>query len=104
MDFVGAETSFAFADAVVRKGGRIVVVGLIGGRMSMPLPMFPLRALTVSGSYVGAPGEFAEMMAMVRAGEVAPTPVRVRPLAEANAALDALRAGQVAGRAVLAPS
>ena len=103
VDFVGSEASFGFADAVVRKGGRIVVVGLMGGRMSMPLPLFPLRALTVSGSLVGSPGDFAEMMALARAGKIAPTPVRVRPLAEANRVLDSLRAGEVVGRAVLAP-
>lgn len=103
VDFVGSEASFGFADAVARKGGRIVVVGLIGGRMSMPLPMFPLRALTVSGSLVGSPAQFADMMALVRAGRVSPTPVRRRPLAEANSVLDALRAGEIVGRAVLAP-
>ena len=103
VDFVGSEASFGFADAVARKGGRIVVVGLIDGRMSMPLPMFPLRALTVSGSLVGSPAQFADMMALVRAGRVSPTPVRRRPLAEANSVLDALRAGEIVGRAVLAP-
>ena len=103
VDFVGSEASFGFADSVVRKGGRIVIVGLIGGRMSMPLPMFPLRALSVSGSLVGSPREFADMMALVRAGEVPPTPVRTHPLAEANAVLDSLRAGDIVGRAVLTP-
>ena len=103
VDFVGSEASFGFADAVARKGGRIVVVGLMGGRMSMPLPLFPLRALTVSGSLVGSPGDFAEAMALVRAGKVDATPVQVRPLAEANRVLDSLRAGEVVGRAVLAP-
>ena len=103
VDFVGSEASFGFADAVTGKGGRIVVVGLMGGRMSMPLPLFPLRALTVSGSLVGSPGDFAEAMALVRAGKVDATPVQVRPLAEANRVLDSLRAGGVVGRAVLAP-
>lgn len=104
VDFVGSEASFGFADAVARKGGRIVVVGLMGGRMSMPLPLFPLRALTVSGSLVGSPGDFAEAMALVRAGKVDATPVQVRPLAEANRVLDSLRAGGVVGRAVLTPN
>ena len=103
VDFVGSDSSFAFADAIAGRGARIVVVGLIGGRMSMPLPMFPLRALTVTGSLVGAPGAFDEMMAIVRTGRVAPIPVQTRPLAEANSVLDALRAGEIVGRAVLTP-
>ena len=103
VDFVGSDSSFAFADAIAGRGARIVVVGLIGGRMSMPLPMFPLRALTVTGSLVGPPGAFDEMMAIVRTGQVAPIPVQTRPLAEANSVLDALRAGEIVGRAVLTP-
>ena len=39
VDFVGSEQSFAFANAAIRKGGRIIMVGLFGGSMSMPLPM-----------------------------------------------------------------
>ncbi len=42
IDFVGSEATFAFANAAVRRGGRIIIVGLFGGAMSMPLPMFPL--------------------------------------------------------------
>lgn len=103
IDFVGSDSSFAFADSIAARGARIVVVGLIGGRMSMPLPMFPLRALTVTGSLVGTPGAFADMMTVVRAGKVAPIPVQTRPLAEANRVLDALRAGEIVGRAVLTP-
>jgi len=104
VDFVGSDASFAFANAVVRKGGRIVIVGLIGGSMSMPIPMFPLRALTISGSLVGTLDAFADMMALVRSGKVAPIPVRTYPLAEANEVLDALRAGAIVGRAVLTPT
>jgi D-arabinose 1-dehydrogenase-like Zn-dependent alcohol dehydrogenase len=103
VDFVGSETSFAFANSVVRRGGKIIVVGLFGGRMTMPLPMFPLRALTITGSYVGSLSEANEMMCLVRAGKVDPIPVQTRPLDEANKTLDDLRQGRVVGRVVLMP-
>jgi D-arabinose 1-dehydrogenase-like Zn-dependent alcohol dehydrogenase len=103
VDFVGSEASFAFANAAVRKGGRIVVVGLFGGAMSMPLPMFPLRALTVMGSYVGSLREAEEMMTLVRAHKVDPIPVATRPLSEAGKTLDDLRHGRITGRVVLVP-
>jgi D-arabinose 1-dehydrogenase-like Zn-dependent alcohol dehydrogenase len=103
VDFVGSEATFAFAQSVVRRGGRIIIVGLFGGGMSMPLPMFPLRALTVGGSYVGSLAEAEEMMAMVRAGRIDPIPVKTRPLAAANEVLDDLRGGKVIGRVVLTP-
>ncbi len=103
VDFVGSEESFKFANATVRKGGRIVVVGLFGGAMSMPLPMIPLRALTIAGSYVGTLTEAEEMMALVRARQIEPIPVATRPLALASRTLDDLRHGKITGRVVLKP-
>jgi D-arabinose 1-dehydrogenase-like Zn-dependent alcohol dehydrogenase len=103
VDFVGSESSFAFANAIVRRGGKIVVVGLFGGALSMPLPMFPLRALTIMGSFVGSLAEAQEMMALVREGRVAAIPVETRPLSDANRSLDDLRQGNIVGRVVLTP-
>ncbi|HEY1613396.1 MAG TPA: alcohol dehydrogenase [Rhizomicrobium sp.] len=103
VDFVGSESSFAFANAAVRKGGRIVLVGLFGGAMEMPLPMFPLRALTIGGSFVGSLSEAEEMMGLVRAGKVDPIPLEMRPLADAGRTLDDLRNGRITGRVVLTP-
>jgi D-arabinose 1-dehydrogenase-like Zn-dependent alcohol dehydrogenase len=103
VDFVGSETSFAFASSVVRRGGKIIVVGLFGGALSMPLPMFPLRALTVMGSFVGSLTEAQEMMKLVREGRVSPIPIENRPLSEANRTLDDLRGGKIIGRVVLTP-
>jgi D-arabinose 1-dehydrogenase-like Zn-dependent alcohol dehydrogenase len=102
-DFVGSETSFAFASSVVRKGGKIIVVGLFGGRMTMPLPMIPLRAISILGSYVGSLSDAIEMMGLVRAGKVDPIPVQSRPLEDASKTLDDLRQGRVVGRVVLTP-
>jgi alcohol dehydrogenase, propanol-preferring len=103
VDFVGSESSFGFANAIVRKGGRIVIVGLFGGAMAMPLPLFPLRALSIIGSYVGSLPEAQEMMAIVRAGKVDPIPFATRPLSEASKTLSDLREGKITGRVVLTP-
>ncbi len=104
VDFVGSESSFAFANSIVRRGGKIIIVGLFGGAMSMPLPMFPLRALTIEGSFVGSLAEAREMMRLVREGRVSPIPVHERPLADANRTLDDLRKGAIVGRVVLNPN
>ena len=103
VDFVGSEATFAFANSIVRKGGRIIIVGLFGGAMSMPIPMFPMRALTIAGSFVGSLPEAKEMMELVRAGKIDPIPYQTRPLAEASKTLDDLRAGRIIGRVVLTP-
>ena len=103
IDFVGSESSFGFANQSVRRGGRVVVVGLFGGGMSMPIPMFPFRAITIGGSYVGSLAEAEAMMELVRAGKVDPIPVKEVPLSSANQVLEDLKAGKVIGRVVLVP-
>jgi D-arabinose 1-dehydrogenase-like Zn-dependent alcohol dehydrogenase len=103
VDFVGSESTFAFANAAIRKGGKVIVVGLFGGAMGTPIPMFPLRALTLTGSFVGSLPEAEEMMALVRAGKVDPIPVQTRPLSDATKTLDDLRNGRITGRVVLTP-
>ncbi len=103
VDFVGSESSFAFANKAVKKGGKIIVVGLFGGAMSMPLPMIPLRSMTIMGSFVGNLQEAKEMMVLVQAGKVAPIPIEDREMKDANRTLDDLRAGNIVGRVVLKP-
>jgi len=103
VDFVGSEKSFAFASQSVRRGGKVIIVGLFGGAMQMPLPMFPFRALGIQGSMVGSLSDTQEMMELVRAGKVDPVPVTRRPLSAANDTLNDLREGRIVGRVVLTP-
>jgi D-arabinose 1-dehydrogenase-like Zn-dependent alcohol dehydrogenase len=101
VDFVGSEASIAFALACVRPGGRVVIVGLYGGTLTLPILTFPFRAIGVIGSMVGTLDELKECVALAQAGKVDPVPVEVRPLAEASRTLDDLRGGKVVGRVVL---
>jgi D-arabinose 1-dehydrogenase-like Zn-dependent alcohol dehydrogenase len=75
----------------------------MGGKFSLSVPMFPLRELTLTGSYVGSLAEAHELMALVRDGRIRPIPVHERPLADANDVLAELRAGSVTGRVILRP-
>jgi D-arabinose 1-dehydrogenase-like Zn-dependent alcohol dehydrogenase len=103
VDFVGSEKSFAFASQSVRRGGKVIIVGLFGGAMSMPLPMFPFRTISIGGSMTGSLGETQEMMELVRAGKVDPIPYAKRPMSQASQTLDDLREGKITGRVVLTP-
>jgi D-arabinose 1-dehydrogenase-like Zn-dependent alcohol dehydrogenase len=103
VDFVGSDKSLAFAHGPVAKGGAAIVVGLFGGGFTLPVPMFPLRALTVTGSYVGSMAEAREMLDLVKAGKVAPIPVQTRPLDQTSRSLDDLREGKIVGRVVITP-
>ena len=101
IDLVNGTASAAFAFAALRKGGKLVQVGLFGGELTLALPLMPIRALTVQGSYVGNVKELRELVALAQAGELAALPVTTVPQRDANAALMRLRDGKVTGRLVL---
>lgn len=103
IDFVGASASADFGLACLRKGGRLVVVGLFGGALELALPLLPMRSIAIEGSYVGSLQEMRELMALAHAGKLAAMPLQRSALDAVQAALDALRAGRILGRAVVAP-
>ncbi len=103
IDFVGAETTAGFGLALLRKGGRMYVVGLFGGSIEIPLPTLPLRAVGVIGVAVGSLPELRELLALAREGRLKAVPLELRPLDAAQQSLDDLRAGRVRGRVVLTP-
>ena len=102
IDFVGSESSAALGLGVLATGGLLVVVGLFGGELRASLPLWPLRSLTVQGSYVGSLAEMRELMQLAESGRAPSIPVQPRPFGDAQAALDDLRAGRAVGRIVLA--
>ena len=103
MDFVGVPVTSRFGIDALRKGGTHVVVGLHGGELPVPLPLFPFKIMTVRGSFVGTLAEMHELMALVGGGKVPALPVEPRPMARANDTLEDLKAGRIVGRVVLNP-
>ena len=100
-DFAGSDASLNFATGVLAKGGKVAVTGLIGGAYSTAVAMFALKAMTIEGTTTGTLAEARELIALVRAKKIAPPPLAERPLAQASATLDDLRAGRIVGRVVL---
>jgi alcohol dehydrogenase, propanol-preferring len=100
-DFVGSDRSLAFASGAIAKGGRILVTGLFGGTFTMPVAMFGLKAMAIEGTQTGTLAEARDLIALARTWKLSPPPITERPLAQAQAALDDLRAGRVVGRVVL---
>jgi alcohol dehydrogenase, propanol-preferring len=100
-DFVGSDSSLAFATSVLTRGGKVVVTGLIGGGFSTAVAMFPIKAMTIEGTLTGTLAQARELVALAQSGKIAPIPIRERPMRDAQAALDDLRAGKVSGRVVL---
>jgi len=101
IDLVNGTSTAAFGFAALRKGGKLIQVGLFGGELTLPLPMMAMRGLTVQGSYVGNPKELRALVALAQDGKLQPTPITQVPQASANEALMRLRDGRVTGRVVL---
>ncbi len=101
IDLVNGTATARFSFDALRKGGKLVQVGLFGGELSLPLPLMAMRALTVQGSYVGNPKELRELVALAQTGKLEALPVTTVPQSTADAALMRLRDGKVTGRLVL---
>lgn len=101
IDFVGAESSAKFGTNVLAKGGKLVIVGLFGGSFSMPVPLFPMKAIAIEGSFVGSLEEMNELLELAKSGKLQQMKLDHRPMSDANNALNDLANGKVMGRVVL---
>ncbi|MBV8523895.1 MAG: alcohol dehydrogenase catalytic domain-containing protein [Acetobacteraceae bacterium] len=101
IDLVNGTATARFAFNALRKGGKLVQVGLFGGELSLALPLMAIRALTIQGSYVGSPKELRELVGLAQQRRLAPLPVTTLPRSQVNEALTRLRDGKVMGRLVL---
>lgn len=104
IDFVGAAASFRFAFDSIRRGGKVVIVGLFGGDAPFAPIAMPFKMAAIEGSYVGNLQELQELMKLVREGRVQALPYSTRPLEAAYDVLEELKAGKVVGRVVLTPT
>jgi len=103
LDLVGATPTVTLAMASSARGGHIVICGLMGGDLTLALPVIPMRPLTLQGSYVGTLQELQELVALVKRTKMTPIPVTRRLLAQANDAMQDLHHGRIVGRTVLVP-
>ncbi len=103
VDFVGAENTLNPAINAMRQAGKIVVVGLMGGALQVPIPFLPWKALTIQGTYVGSLQEARELLYLAQQTVLPPVRIEQRPLSAASETLNELRQGAVVGRVVLQP-
>ncbi len=103
IDLVGSPGTASLGFDALAKGGKLVMVGLFGGQSPWPLPFIPMKAVAIEGNYTGNLEETRELLELVRSGGVPQIPLSRRPLGEASAALEDLKAGRIVGRVVLTP-
>lgn len=103
VDCAGAPEALELAARLLGHGSRLVQVGYAPSAIvEFPSARVALSELQVRGCRASSRQDLADALAAVARGIVTPLVSRVRPLEEAQGALDDLAAGRVAGRHVLA--
>lgn len=103
IDFVNAPPTFKMGLAVIRKRGTMVLVGLFGGAVELPLVTVPLKAITIVGAYTGNYNDMLELLGLARRGVINPIISKRYSLSDANTALEDLKNRKILGRAVINP-
>ena len=104
IDFVNNAKTAPNSINMLRKRGRLVLVGLFGGALELNLPLIPLRAFTITGAYTGKFADLVELVALAEQGAIQSVVSRKFSLDQANDALEELKAGKIIGRAVINPA
>jgi len=100
LDFIGAESTLEIAANSIAKLGTVSVVGLAGGSIRFGFGAVPLEARFVSSVW-GSRAQMDELLDLARREPLIVQPVEVMALADAQAAHDRLRSGDLRGRIVL---
>ena len=103
VDFVNAPPTVKLDLSVIRKRGNIVLVGLFGGAVDLPLVSIPLKAITIQGAYTGNYNDMIELIDLAKRGVIKPIVSKHYSIDEANNALEDLKNRKVIGRSVINP-
>lgn len=103
VDCAGAENTVSASAGLLAKGGVLAIVGLFGSMIKMPLLPAVINENVVAGSLWGNYNELAEVIELARRGKVKHS-LRPFKLEDINGAIDLLKAGEIAGRAVITPN
>ena len=101
-DFVGITPTIKLAQQVVRRQGRITVVGVAGGPTTWDFYSNPYEA-ELTNTYWGTIEELYEVAALYRSGQIKPS-VKRYPMDQALQAYHDLHDGKLSGRAVVMPN
>jgi len=103
VDFVNAPPTVKMNLSLIRKRGNIILVGLFGGAVELPLVSVPLKAITIQGAYTGSYNDMLELIKLAQEGVINPIVSKHYSLDDANQALEDLKNRKIIGRAVINP-
>jgi propanol-preferring alcohol dehydrogenase len=102
LDFVGAQPTMDAAISLLAPGGDLVVVGGAGGVLSVGKTLGLPQGWSVSAPFWGPREDLEAVVDLARAGRLT-AHTETFALSDVLAAYDRLRAGEIAGRAVVVP-
>ena len=102
VDCVGTEETIRNSVGILSKGGVLVMIGLFGGQINMPLISAVINEYQVICSLWGNYNELREVIELAKHQKIKHS-IHSFPLTEINKAIDSLRAGNMEGRAVIVP-
>lgn len=103
IDFVNAPPTAKMGLSILRKRGKLILVGLFGGAINLSLPTIPMKAITIEGAYTGNYNDLVELVGLAKRGIINPMVSKKYSLNEANTALEDLKQRKIIGRAVINP-
>jgi NADPH:quinone reductase-like Zn-dependent oxidoreductase len=96
---VGGAATLPQSIHAVRQGGRIALVGVLGGgELALDIVPIFMRQIRIQGTFVGPRDAFESLVRAIAAHELRPVVDRVFPLADARAALEHLASGEHFGK------
>src|SRR5919198_395519 len=103
IDFVNASKTVETDMQLLRRRGKLILVGLFGGELKLSLITMPTRAYRIIGSYTGSISEMVELVSLAKRGTIKPLVSNRFRLDQATEALRMLRDGKIMGRGVINP-
>jgi propanol-preferring alcohol dehydrogenase len=103
IDFVNGSKTVETDMKMLRRRGRVVLVGLFGGELKLSLLSMPTRAYRLIGSYTGSLSDLLELVSLAKRGIIKPVVSHRFKLSQATEALQMLKEGKILGRGVINP-
>jgi len=101
IDFVNNSQTAAFSFPALARGGRIIMVGMFGGQLTVPTMRMAQGGLSLIGSITGTLQELRDLVELAKSGKLDAIPYEAVPKSSINDAMSRLSKGAVKGRIVL---